>query len=83
VSPDRLQVAEGYFGGAYGRETSEGRAAAERFRDGHGPTTLEPTYTAKTFAAALATCDGEPTLFWLTFDSRWLWELGTGNSDLA
>ncbi|MDQ3949354.1 MAG: pyridoxal-phosphate dependent enzyme [Gemmatimonadota bacterium] len=83
VSPDRLQVAEGYFGGAYGRETSEGRAAAERFRDGHGPTTLEPTYTAKAFAAALATCDGEPTLFWLTFDSRWLWEPGTGNSDLA
>lgn len=72
VSPDRLEVAEGYFGGAYGRETSEGRAAADRFRGGHGPATLEPTYTAKAFAAAMARCDGEPTLFWLTFDSRWM-----------
>jgi D-cysteine desulfhydrase len=72
VSPGRLQVVEGYFGGAYGRETSEGSAAAERFRDGHAPATLEPTYTAKGFAAALANCDGEPTVFWLTFDSRWL-----------
>lgn len=71
-SPDRLQVAEGYFGGAYGRATSEGRAAMERFRAGHGPATLEPTYTAKAFAAALAACDGQPTVFWLTFDARWL-----------
>jgi 1-aminocyclopropane-1-carboxylate deaminase/D-cysteine desulfhydrase-like pyridoxal-dependent ACC family enzyme len=72
VSPDRLEVAEGYFGGAYGRETSEGRAAAERFRGGHAPATLEPTYTAKAFAGAMARCAGEPTVFWLTFDSRWL-----------
>jgi D-cysteine desulfhydrase len=72
VSPDRVHVAEGYFGGAYARETDEGRAAAARFHDGHRPTTLEPTYTAKAFAAALAACDGEPTLFWLTFDSRWM-----------
>jgi hypothetical protein len=79
VSPDRLQVAEGHFGGAYARETAEGRTAAERFRAGHSPARLEPTYTAKAFAAALARCDGEPTLFWLTFDSRWLTELGAGN----
>jgi D-cysteine desulfhydrase len=72
VSSDRLEVAEGYFGGAYGRETSQGRAATERFRGGHEPATLEPTYTAKAFAAALAMCDGAPTVFWLTFDSRWL-----------
>lgn len=72
VSPDRLEVVEGYFGGAYGRETSDGRAAGDRFRGGHAPATLEPTYTAKAFAAAMARCDGEPTLFWLTFDSRWM-----------
>lgn len=72
VSPDRLEIAEGYFGGAYARETVEGRAAAARFRGGHGPAMLEPTYTAKAFAATMARCDGEPTLFWLTFDSRWL-----------
>ena len=83
VAPDRLEVVEGYFGGAYARETSEGQAAAERFRGGHAPATLEPTYTAKAFAAAMARCDGEPTIFWLTFDSRWLLDLGTGHSDPA
>jgi D-cysteine desulfhydrase len=71
-SPDRLYVAEGYFGGAYGRPTPKGRAAMEAFRGGHGPVSLEPTYTAKAFAAALAACDGQPTVFWLTFDARWL-----------
>lgn len=83
VSPDRLQVAEGYFGGAYARETSEGRAAADRFRGEHQPARLEPTYTAKAFAAAMAACDGEPTVFWLTFDSRWLLELGTGTRNCS
>jgi D-cysteine desulfhydrase len=83
VSPDRFEVVEGYFGGAYGRETAEGRAAAGRFRAGHAPAALEPTYTAKAFAATIAACEGQPTLFWLTFDSRWLSERGTGNSDLA
>jgi D-cysteine desulfhydrase len=78
VSRDRLYVAEGHFGGGYARETIEGRVAADRFREGHAPARLEPTYTAKAFAAALAACDGEATLFWLTFDSRWLLELGTG-----
>jgi D-cysteine desulfhydrase len=82
VAPDRLAVAEGYFGGAYGRETTEGRGAADRFRGEHGPAMLEPTYSAKAFAAAMARCDGQPTLFWLTFDSRWLLEAGTWNSDL-
>jgi D-cysteine desulfhydrase len=72
VAPERLRVVEGYFGGAYARETAEGRAAAARFRTGHDPARLEPTYTAKAFAAALAECDGKTTLFWLTFDSRWL-----------
>ncbi len=72
LSRDRLQVAQDYFGGAYARPTTGGRAAAERFRVAHKPALLEPTYTAKAFAAALSRCDGEPTLYWLTFDSRWL-----------
>jgi D-cysteine desulfhydrase len=71
-SRDRLEVAQGYFGGAYGRPTTGGRTSAERFRAAHAPALLEPTYTAKAFAAALSRCDGEPTLYWLTFDSRWL-----------
>jgi len=82
VAPSRFDVVEGHFGGAYGRETAEGRAAAERFRGGHTPALLEPTYTAKAFAAALARCDGEVTLFWLTFDSRWLSGLGTPKLEL-
>jgi D-cysteine desulfhydrase len=82
VSPGRLHVVEGYFGGAYGRETNEGRAATERFREGHAPVTLEPTYTAKAFAAALAACDGAATLFWLTFDSRWLNEVSGGSTPM-
>lgn len=72
VAPDRLHVAEGFFGGAYARETAEGRAASDRFHGLHAPATLDPTYTAKAFAAALTICDREPTMFWLTFDSRWL-----------
>ena len=83
VSTDRFEVADEYFGGAYGRETSEGRAAAERFRGAHEPATLDPTYAAKAFAAALAKCDGQPTLFWLTFDARWLSELGTASLEPA
>jgi D-cysteine desulfhydrase len=74
LSRERVQVAEGYFGGAYGRETNEGRSAAERFLSEYRPASLEPSYTAKAFAAALAACDGQTTLFWLTFDSRWLSE---------
>jgi D-cysteine desulfhydrase len=83
ITTARLEVVQGQFGGAYGRETAEGRAAAERFRGSHAPASLDPTYTAKAFAAALARCDAEPTLFWLTFDSRWLLEPGTGNPDPA
>jgi D-cysteine desulfhydrase len=81
LTADRLLVAEGHFGGAYGRETAEGRAAGEQFRHGHAPAQLEPTYTAKSFAAALTTCDGEPTVFWLTFDSRWLSALRARSSE--
>ena len=72
LDPARLQVVDGHFGGAYGRETDEGRAAAARFRREHTSAALDPTYSAKAFAAALARCDGSPTIFWLTFDARWL-----------
>ena len=43
---------------------------------------LDPTYGAKAFAAALAACDGRPTLFWVTFDARWLGDAGLLASDL-
>jgi len=67
---DRFEVERAFYGGAYGRETLAGRDVAHRFRDGHGGAMLDLTYSAKACAAALARCDGAPTLFWHTFDSR-------------
>jgi D-cysteine desulfhydrase len=57
------------YGGAYGRETIEARAAADRMRAAAG-IALDATYSAKAFARALHDRDHGPTLFWLTFDSR-------------
>jgi 1-aminocyclopropane-1-carboxylate deaminase/D-cysteine desulfhydrase-like pyridoxal-dependent ACC family enzyme len=68
---ERLIVEHGEYGGAYGRESAGGLAAAERFAEVHGRR-VEPTYTAKALAAALAAADGEPTVFWSTFDARCL-----------
>ncbi|MFL5608189.1 MAG: pyridoxal-phosphate dependent enzyme, partial [Gemmatimonadaceae bacterium] len=62
------------YGGAYGRETADARAAAEELRMVGGPM-LEATYSAKAFSVALARARHSPderVLFWLTFDGRWL-----------
>ncbi|MHB1264031.1 MAG: pyridoxal-phosphate dependent enzyme [Gemmatimonadaceae bacterium] len=72
VAPGMLRVDHGFFGGAYGRPLAAGEAADARFRSAHPGGMLDPTYGAKAFAAALARCDGRPTLFWVTFDARWL-----------
>lgn len=69
---DAVRVEQGVYGGAYGRETEAGRDATARFLAVHSDAELDPTYSAKAFAATLAACDGEPTVFWLTFDGRWL-----------
>ena len=70
----RLEIDRGAYGGAYGRETAAARDAAALLRAAGGPP-LEPTYSAKAFAVALAraraAADGA-VLFWLTFDGRWL-----------
>jgi D-cysteine desulfhydrase len=60
------------YGGAYGRETPAARDAAARFTRAHADCRLDATYSAKAFAVALAACDGKPTVFWLTFDGRWM-----------
>ena len=73
VDPSRLEIMHAMYGGAYGRETAEGRAAATRFAAATGQR-IDPTYGAKALAAALSLERGEPTLFWLTFDGRWLGE---------
>ena len=70
----RFLVDGGAYGGAYGRETTDARAAAEELRTAGGPM-LEATYSAKAFSVALARARHSPderVLFWLTFDGRWL-----------
>jgi D-cysteine desulfhydrase len=66
-----LLVAHETYGGAYGRETASGHAAAETLRAARA-IELDATYSAKAFAFALALPPAArgPTLFWLTFDSR-------------
>jgi D-cysteine desulfhydrase len=70
----RLVIDRSAYGGAYGRETAEGRAATTAFAAIGGPA-LEPTYSAKAFAVALRRARASPderVLFWLTFDGRWM-----------
>lgn len=62
-------VAHDTYGGAYGRETNTGRAAADRMRLLAG-VTLDPTYSAKALGRAIALAREAPTVFWLTFDAR-------------
>ncbi len=74
IPDDRLEVEDVAYGGAYGRETAQGRAAAAALLAAGGPA-LEGTYSAKAFAVALARARAAPpgrVLFWLTFDGRWM-----------
>jgi len=64
-------VAHEAYGGAYGRETASGHAAAKAL---HAARAIElradATYSAKGFQVASRLATHAPTLFWLTFDSR-------------
>lgn len=66
-----IRVVHEYYGGGYGRVTLAGAEAAARC-DRCTTAVMDPTYSAKALAAALATAAGTggPTLFWLTFDAR-------------
>lgn len=82
---ERLEIERGAYGGAYGRPTPEGDAAAQALRTAGGPR-LDPTYSAKAFGVALDLARQSPdgrVLFWLTFDGRWLGAdaQGGGESD--
>lgn len=68
-----VRIIHEFYGGAYGRETTEGLAVARRCAEATG-IPVDPTYTAKALAAAAAITmrDGGTTLFWLSFDGRWL-----------
>jgi D-cysteine desulfhydrase len=64
--PGRLEIERGYFGAGYGHPTEAGAAATE-IAARHG-LELEPTYTAKAFAAALARVEsGRRVVFIQTF----------------
>ncbi|MEP6690959.1 MAG: pyridoxal-phosphate dependent enzyme [Gemmatimonadaceae bacterium] len=69
----RIRVTHAVYGGAYGRPLVAAGDWAAAARETLG-LTLDDTYSAKAFAAALDLARaGEPvTLFWSTFDARWL-----------
>jgi D-cysteine desulfhydrase len=69
VKPSAVQIVHDVYGGAYGRETPAARAAGERLH-AVARIQLDATYSAKAFVLALELAAHEPTLFWLTFDSR-------------
>ena len=68
----QLQIVHDYFGGAYGRVTPAGEEVARLFERETG-IGIDPTYGAKTLAAAVALAreHGGTTRFWLSFDGRW------------
>jgi D-cysteine desulfhydrase len=61
-----VTIADGVYGGAYARPL-EGAPRATSTAIG-----LDPTYSAKAYVAALGLARAGTTLFWLTFDSRWM-----------
>lgn len=69
--PVNVEVVHESYGGAYGRPTRAGLAAAAAMQKATG-VRLDATYSAKALAAALGAPTRERVLFWLTFDARWL-----------
>jgi len=71
LDPGRVRVLTGYLGDGYAHPTQAGVAAMSAA--GQLGLTLEPTYTAKAFAAFLEAAQKAPEsklVFWLTYDSR-------------
>jgi len=68
-----VRVVHGFFGGAYGRSTQEGDRAARDCLERTG-IVVDPTYGAKALAAAVSLAHERQgtTLFWLSFDGRWM-----------
>lgn len=68
-----VSVVHDVYGGAYGRTLA--RAAELTTRLGNATDVrLDATYAAKAFTAAIELRRDVPTLFWLTFDGRWMGE---------
>ena len=72
-SAHSVRVVHGYFGGAYGRATAEGDRVARDCLERTG-IVVDPTYGAKALAAAVIIANARrgTTLFWLSFDGRWM-----------
>ena len=68
-----VRVVHEFFGGAYGRATPAGDRVARDCLERTG-IVVDPTYGAKALAAATALAKerGGTTLFWLSFDGRWM-----------
>lgn len=77
VAGERLIVSHDLYGGAYARPHPTAEHAAVLV-DALRGWRLDATYSAKAFAVALdmAADRGTPTLFWMTFDARWMKSLG-------
>lgn len=73
VRADRVIVSHDLYGGAYARPHPTAEHAAVLV-DALRGWRLDATYSAKAFAVALdvASAHSTPTLFWMTFDSRWM-----------
>jgi 1-aminocyclopropane-1-carboxylate deaminase/D-cysteine desulfhydrase-like pyridoxal-dependent ACC family enzyme len=73
LGAQNMRVVHDFFGGAYGRSTAEGERVAADCLERTG-IVVDPTYGAKALAAAvmLANERGGTTLFWLSFDGRWM-----------
>jgi D-cysteine desulfhydrase len=74
-----LRIEHGFYGGAYGRATDRSDAISRRCLEQVG-ILVDPTYGAKALAAAVRIAnDGRGvTLFWLSFDGRWVQRTKTG-----
>jgi D-cysteine desulfhydrase len=77
VRRDRVVVSHDLYGGAYARPHPTAEHAAVLV-DALRGWRLDATYSAKAFAVALdvASEHEAPTLFWMTFDSRWMKSFG-------
>jgi D-cysteine desulfhydrase len=73
VRGDRIAISHAAYAGAYGRPHPVAEHTAEQLALVH-PLQLDATYSAKAFAVAMLLAENSPspTLYWLTFDARWL-----------
>ena len=77
LNRNRVVVSHDLYAGAYARPHPTAEHAA-MLVDALRGWRLDATYSAKAFAVALdmAAERGTPTLFWMTFDARWMKTLG-------